>query len=103
MNPRTNDGEYTKYSFPSKTMEYLLSGKLVLMYKLDGVQDEYDQCLYYINGNDPKDIAHRIMEVCEKSQSKLDDFGEKAKQFVLENKNSVVQAKKIIDMITMIN
>lgn len=99
INPRTNCGEYTKYSFPSKTMEYMLSGSPVLMYKLDGIPDEYDEYLYYIKGNQPKDIANKIMEVCEKPQSELDDFGEKARQFVLKNKNCIVQAKKIIDMI----
>lgn len=99
INPRTNYGEYTKYSFPSKTMEYMLSGTPVLMYKLDGIPDEYDLYLYYINDNQPKNFANRIMEICEKPQSELDDFGEKARQFVLENKNCMVQAKKIIDMI----
>ena len=99
INPRTNYGEYTKYSFPSKTMEYMLSGTPVLMYKLDGIPDEYDPYLYYINGNQPKNFANRIMEICEKPQSELDDFGKKARQFVLENKNCMVQAKKIIDMI----
>ena len=99
INPRTNYGEYTKYSFPSKTMEYMLSGTPVLMYKLDGIPDEYDPYLYYINDNQPKNFANRIMEICEKPQSELDDFGKKARQFVLENKNCMVQAKKIIDMI----
>ena len=101
INPRTNEGEYTKYSFPSKTMEYMLSGTPVLMYKLEGIPDEYDQYLYYINGSEPQDIADRIMEVCEKPQSDLDDFGQKARNFVLENKSSEVQAKKIIDMIKL--
>lgn len=99
INPRMNNGEYTKYSFPSKTMEYMLSGRPVLMYKLDGVPDEYDQYLYNIDGNEPKDTANRIVEICEKPRSELHGFGQKAKQFVLENKNCKMQAKKIIDMI----
>lgn len=98
INPRTNDEEFTKYSFPSKTMEYMLSGKPVLMYKLDGVPDEYDQYLYYIKGSEPQDMADRIMEICEKPRSELDDFGQKARNFVLDNKSNEVQAKKIIDM-----
>ena len=28
----------------------------------------------------------------------LDNFGEKAKQFVMENKNNIYQAKRIVDM-----
>jgi len=102
INPRTNDGKYTKYSFPSKTMEYMLSGRPVLMYKLDGIPCEYDQYLYYINGNSPKNLANRIMEVCEKAQSELDEFGEKARRFVMDNKNNIVQAKKIIDMMKLL-
>lgn len=41
VNPRTDEGEYTKYSFPSKTMEYLLSGSKVVMYRLSGIGEEY--------------------------------------------------------------
>ena len=41
VNPRTDEGEYTKYSFPSKTMEYLLSGSKVVMYRLPGIGDAY--------------------------------------------------------------
>ena len=45
VNPRLNEGEYTKYSFPSKTMEYLSTGRPVVCYKLDGIPDEYDKHL----------------------------------------------------------
>lgn len=41
VNPRTDEGEYTKYSFPSKTMEYLLSGSKVVMHRLPGIGEEY--------------------------------------------------------------
>lgn len=98
INPRNNEDEYTKYSFPSKTMEYLMSGKPVIMYKLDGIPDEYDPFLYYIVGNAPRDIANKIVEVAEKSQSALDEFGDRARQFVMENKNNIVQAKKILSL-----
>jgi len=100
VNPRTNEGEYTKYSFPSKTMEYMLSGKPVLMYKLDGVPDEYDKYLYYLRNNELNNMADKIIEICEKPKKELDEFGLKAKQFVLENKNAKVQAQKITDMLS---
>jgi len=99
INPRQNEGEYTKYSFPSKTMEYMLSGKPVIMYKLDGIPDEYDDYLFYINGNKPEDLAEKIIEVCEKSEEEINQFGEKACKFVIENKNSRVQAQKILKVL----
>ena len=98
INPRNNEGEYTKYSFPSKTMEYLVSGKPVIMYKLDGIPDEYDPFLYYIAGNSPRDIANKIVEVIEKTQAELDECGDRARQFVMRNKNHIVQARKILSL-----
>lgn len=98
VNPRTNDGEYTKYSFPSKTMEYMISGTPVLMYKLAGIPDEYDKYLYYISGNKTSDIADSIINVCSKSQYELDCFAQNAREFVLKNKNNIIQAKKILDI-----
>jgi glycosyltransferase involved in cell wall biosynthesis len=98
INPRNNEGEYTKYSFPSKTMEYLMSGKPVIMYKLDGIPDEYDPFLYYITGNSPRDIANKIIEVAGKSQAELDVCGNRARQFVMKNKNHIVQARKILSL-----
>jgi glycosyltransferase involved in cell wall biosynthesis len=99
INPRVNQGEYTKYSFPSKTMEYMASGKPVLMYKLDGVPDEYNEYLYYINGNGVEPLKKSIIEVCSKSDSELADFGLKARKFVFKYKNSKTQACKILKMI----
>lgn len=47
VNPRRNTDAYTKYSFPSKIMEYLLTGKPVICYRLDGIPKEYDNVLIY--------------------------------------------------------
>lgn len=41
VNPRQSSGEFTKYSFPSKTAEYLSSGTPLIMFKLPGVPDNY--------------------------------------------------------------
>lgn len=99
INPRTNDGEYNKYSFPSKTMEYMATGKPVVMYKLDGIPDEYDDYLHYINGKDSKDIADKIIEICEQNEEERENFGNKSRKFVIEEKNNIIQARKIIDML----
>ena len=97
INPRQNEGEYTKYSFPSKTMEYMLSAKPVLMYKLDGIPSEYYQYLNFIEGNTADDMKNAILEIFSEPKKALEK-AEKAAHFVSENKNSAVQAKKIIDL-----
>jgi len=99
INPRTNEGEYTKYSFPSKTMEYLVSGKPVIMYKLSGIPDEYDEYLHYVEDDSTQALRDKIIEVCSKSAEELYELGQCAREWVLQEKNNAVQAKKILDMI----
>ncbi len=100
INPRTDEGEFTKYSFPSKTLEYMLSGRPVLMYKLSGTPAEYDKYLYYMTEQDPAGIAARITEICGKPAGELESFGKKAQQFVMDNKNRVAQTAKILEMLS---
>lgn len=100
VNPRTNDGEYTKYSFPSKTMEYMVSGKPIVMYKLDGIPDEYDEYLNYACVSSPEYAGLRdaiVSTISNYNQSLLK--AKKAREFVLKNKNSKIQAEKILRMI----
>lgn len=99
INPRQNNGEYTKYSFPSKTMEYLASGTSVLMYKLDGIPKEYDNYLHYVNGNSVENLKNAMERILEKPENELGVFGKKAREWVLTNKNETIQAKRIIQLI----
>jgi glycosyltransferase involved in cell wall biosynthesis len=99
INPRPNIGEYVKYSFPSKTMEYLLSGTPLIMYKLDGIPNEYDNYIFYIKDQNIHSIAHKINEVCQKSNYEREIFGSKARDFVINNKNSRIQTKKVLALI----
>lgn len=99
INPRTNEGEYTKYSFPSKTMEYMVSGKPVVMYKLDGIPKEYDKYICYIEDNNVETLKRKIVEICSKSDRDRLEIGMQARKFVLNEKNNKYQASKIINMI----
>ena len=99
VNPRQNIGEYTKYSFPSKNMEYLLSGNPVIAYKLDGIPDEYDEYFFYPEDNSIEALKNKIIEVSKLSPEERQKIGEKCRNFVLENKNPYVSAQKIMNMI----
>lgn len=94
INPRFSD-DFTRYSFPSKTAEYMLSETPVLMYKLPCLNKEYDDYLYYINGNDPLSIANSIKKVLSIDKSKLEITAKKAREFILNNKNNDYQSEKI--------
>ncbi len=96
INPRQNVGEYTKYSFPSKTMEYMASGKPIIMYKLDGIPDEYDEYIYFVEDNTIDSLKEKIKEVCSLPDEDLSKKAGLAQRFVLDNKNRTMQAKKIL-------
>ncbi len=49
VNPRENNEDYTKYSFPSKLIEYLATGKPTVAYMLDGMPSIYTKMIYPIN------------------------------------------------------
>lgn len=98
VNPRPNEGEYTKYSFPSKTMEYLASGIPTVMYKLDGIPDEYDRYLKYIKGDTSEDIKAALEAVLEKPWEERAAMGAAGREYVLNNKNAKYQAKKILGL-----
>ena len=99
INPRHSADEYTKYSFPSKTMEYMASGTPTLMAHLASIPQEYESHLFFFDDESIEGMKKKIIEVCEKSQSELEIFGKAASKFILEEKNEMKQAKKIVDMI----
>ncbi|MBP3412486.1 MAG: glycosyltransferase [Oscillospiraceae bacterium] len=95
INPRPTDEEYTKYSFPSKNMEYMVSGTPVLTTKLPGMPEEYEEFVYLIPQENADALAQELRKLLCKSAEELFAFGQRAKTFVLENKNNVKQAERI--------
>lgn len=99
VNPRQNIAEFTRYSFPSKTMEYLASGTEAVVYKLDGIPDEYDTFLHYVKDNNSETLAATLMEIANLPFSQRQAEGNAAKAFVTENKNAAAQASRVLDFI----
>lgn len=100
VNPRQNNQEFTKYSFPSKTMEYLAAGVPVVAYKLDGIPDEYDEYLHYVPDNSPEGLAAVMSELLQKPENERKELGRKAQRFVLEEKNYIAQTKRILELLS---
>ena len=100
VNPRQNIGEFTRYSFPSKNLEYLSSGIPMVAYKLDGIPKEYDKYILYINENTVDSMKEKMEEVLKYSDEKREKIGLDARRFVLSEKSDVAQTKKILDMIS---
>lgn len=99
VNPRPTREEFVKYSFPSKTMEYMASGTPVLTTNLPGMPPEYHPYVYLIREETPEGVAAALKQVLSQSNQQLEEKGLAAREFVLGQKNNVMQAKKILQML----
>lgn len=99
VNPRPTNEDYTKYSFPSKNMEYMASGTPVLTTKLPGMPKEYYPHVYLLEDETADGVAKALREILSKPVEELAKKGAEAKQFVLQKKNNVYQARKLLQMV----
>ena len=63
VNPRPTNEEYTKYSFPSKNMEYMASGTPVLTTKLPGMPPEYNEHVFLLEKEDAAGVAETLQRI----------------------------------------
>ena len=99
VNPRPTGEEYVKYSFPSKTMEYMSTGTPVLTTVLPGMPREYYPYVYLLEDESADGIASKLRETFALSDDVLFQKGCAAREFVLKEKNNVRQAGRILSML----
>ncbi len=97
INPRPSDEDFTAYSFPSKNLEYMVSGTPVLTTKLPGMPREYDQYAYLFDDESVDGMAKTLNEVLRLSLEELHSMGSRAKAFVLSNKSNTAQARRVLE------
>lgn len=99
VNPRTSEGEFTKYSFPSKIIEYFASGTPTLMYKLEGIPSEYYNYCYYLEDESIEALSSKLIEILKEDKDLLTEKAILAKKFIINEKNAFKQVQKIIKVI----
>ena len=98
VNPRRGGQVFTKYSFPSKTIEYMSSGTPMIGYRLQGIPDEYYQYIYEasLENDGLANCLNKVMKLSEQERTAL---GIRARSFILQEKNAAKQCTKIIRLI----
>ena len=102
INPRPTHEEFVKYSFPSKNMEYMVSGTPLVTTKLPGMPKEYN-CYVYLFEDETVDGYYKTLRnVLSKPESELAAFGERARKFVLSKKNNIAQTQRILKLLASV-
>ncbi len=99
VNPIRPSQKFTRYFFPSKTMEYLASGTPTIMYRLDCLSEEYDRFIHYVPRQTVESLRETIVSVCSQSDEERARFGMAAERFIAEHRNPDVQAAKIAELL----
>lgn len=99
VNPRPASGEYTHYSFPSKTLEYLAAGRPVVMNRLPGIPSEYDPYLIYPDDETAEAWGRKLREVFDMDSERREDMARRGQEFVKHRKTPAAQARRILDFI----
>ena len=97
INPRSPAGLFTRYSFPSKTLEYMRSGKPVICYKLEGIPADYDPYLQYIPAPGADGIRQAVEQLQKLTPRQRSELGQAARQYVLASKNPAAQCKRLVE------
>lgn len=99
VNPRKSKEVYTQYSFPSKTMEYMVSGRPVLMSKLGSIPHDYYDYLYFFEDETFNGMKNTIVKILSKPSDELNIMGKRAQEFIIKHKNIKTQTEKIFSFI----
>ena len=98
LNPRQPNGLFTRYSFPSKTLEYMRSGKPVLCCKLDGIPADYDPYLCYMDTG-ANGIVQAVQKLMKLTAEDRERRGLCARDYVLQHKNPKTQCEKLLSLL----
>ena len=95
INPR-DDSIITRYSFPSKTMEYLASGVPVIAKRLTGMDSEYSD--FFIEFSDKRSLEEVMKSSIMMRKDQLNQYGIKGRDFVRKNKTCERQTRKLLEL-----
>ena len=98
VNPRPSNAEFTKFSFPSKNLEYMVSGTPLVTTPLPGMPKEYYKYVYLFDDETVQGFAATLKRLTSLCDQELFEMGTIAREFVLKNKNNIIQGKKILDL-----
>ncbi len=100
VNTRILDNDVNDFGFPSKMIEFLISGKPVLTTKFSSMPDDYLHFVFLLNDLSPEEISQKIMEILSLPKEDILSLTENAKKYI-EKKNKWEEI--VVEMSNFIN
>lgn len=99
VNPRQNDDEYTKYSFPSKNIEYLMTGNAVVAYMLDGIPEVYKEFFVVPSSCATCSLSEAIYFALNESEQEKERKRQKVWRYLAETKEKTSVARRVVSLL----
>ena len=96
INPRPSRQAFTQYSFPSKILEYMATGRPVISTRLPGIPEEYFAHMIVLENETPEELAALFLRLEALPRAVLDELGANARTFVSVKKNERSQGQRIL-------
>lgn len=96
VDPYPTSDEFTFYSYPSKNIEYMMSGTPLVTTRFVGIQKEDYPYIYFFDEETVEGYARTLTNILKEDRNVLKEKGALARRYVYENKNNILQGRRII-------
>ena len=97
INPRPAGQLFTRYSFPSKLLQYMATGKPVISTRLPGIPSEYWDYLIAIDDETVEGMAALFSRLLNRRCDDLMNRGQEARTFVMQQKTEDAQGARMAE------
>src|SRR5690606_19806249 len=87
INPRPSELLLSRYSFPSKNLEYMLSGTPLVTTKLPSIPADHYPYLYFFEDETVSGFKNSLINLLKKNPDELNEKGLEAQAYVLNFKS----------------
>ena len=88
--------EEVDFHFPGKLLEYLVTGRYVVSTPVAHAERDYGNFMSVLHDKTPIGLTNMIESIIEMGKPKLFETGNKARNYMLENRTWEVQTKRIL-------
>lgn len=94
VSPLLPEHPVAKVAFPSKIVEYLMSGTPVVSTKVNGLTYGYLENMFIFNNETPEEMAKTFEYIFELNEKELNSISNQARKFIIQNKTWEIQVEK---------